>query len=236
MSTGTAARVLRGELIIDWRHEAEPALLSRAANAGTAKALFAKRGPDVLALPGERQGIVLRPAAQVVGIMFHITACLFGVTPAAVKSAGGDQRLARNRRARRIPAHATVFRDGDAVVPWPLRSHLYHGNAGNLTTLGVEIESKDGTITDEQRATLADLVPWLIVQASKEGMVLHEAWAHRQTHGGKPNDPGPIVWREVVIPLAEKHGLTRTIKALPRSTPKGRDGAVIPKTWDPLGV
>lgn len=223
-------------MIIDWRHEAEPALLSREANKGTAKALFAKRGNDVLALPGERQGIVLRPVAQVVGIMFHVTDCLFGATPAAVRAAGGDRRLARNRRARRIPAHATVFRDGDGVVPWPLRAQVYHGNAGNSRTLGIEIESADGTITDAQRATLAELVPWLIEQAKSEGMVLTEAWAHRQTNGGKPNDPGPIVWREIVIPLSETHGLTRTIRALPRSTPKGRDGVPIPKTWDPLGV
>lgn len=211
-------------MIIDWRSTADYAPLTRAANDGTAKAKF------------EKGKIVMRKPAEVVGIMFHITACVFGVTPAAVKAAGGDKRLARNRRARRIPAHATVFRDGDAVVPFALMAYLYHGNAGNAMTLGIEIESADGTITDAQLATLGVLVPWLIEQAKIEGAVITESWGHRQTNGGKPNDPGPIVWKEIVIPLSERHGLTRTIRALPRSTPSGRDGSPIPKTWDPKGV
>jgi len=211
-------------VIIDWRNTADYAPLSRAANDGKAKAKFVG-GKVVMRAPGE-----------VVGIMFHVTDCLYGVTPAAVKAAGGDKRLARNRRARRIPAHATVFRDGDAVVPFALLAYLHHGNAGNAMTLGIEIESDDGTITDAQFATLAELVPWLIAQAKIEGAVITESWGHRQTNGGKPNDPGQVVWQKIVIPLSEKHGLTRTIKALPRSTPKGRDGIPIPKTWDPKGV
>lgn len=211
-------------MILDWRSTADYTALTRAANDGNAKAKF------------EKGKIVMRDPGEVVGIMFHITACIFGVTPSSIKAAGGDKRLARNRRARRVPAHATVFRDGDAVVPFDLRSYLYHGNAGNPFSLGIEIESIDGSITDEQRETLADLVPWLIVQASEEGTILRESWAHRQTHGGKPSDPGAVVWKEIVIPLSEKHGLARTIVALPRSTPSGRDGLPIPKTWDPKGI
>jgi hypothetical protein len=210
--------------ILDWRTQADPKTLTRAANDGTAKAKF------------DKGVLVMRHPSAVVGIMFHITACIFGVSPAAVKAAGGDARLAGNRRAQRIPAHATVFRDGDAVVPWPLLSYLYHGNAGNALCLGIEIESKDGTITAQQREVLAELVPWLIAEARREGAVISESWAHRQTNGNKPNDPGREVWQEVVIPLSEKHGLTRTIRALPRSTPKGIDGSPIPKAWDPLGV
>lgn len=211
--------------ILDWRDSADYSLLTRRANAGTARALFDKRGQ-----------IAMRYPPDVRAIMWHITACLFGVSPAAVKAAGGDRRLARNARARRIPAHVTAFRDGDAVVPFALRSYLYHGNAGNPFAVGIEIESVDGTVTPEQAKTLRELVPWLIAEAKREGMLLRENWAHRQTHGGKSNDPGPTVWRDVVIPLSEAHGLTRTIVALPRSTPKGRDGTPIPRSWDPLGV
>lgn len=212
-------------MILDWRSEADYAPLTRVANDGHAKALFDKKGQ-----------VVMRPPTDVRALMFHITACIFGASAQAVKAAGGDARLARNRRAKRIPAHATIFRDGDAVVPFALRSYLYHGNAGNQFCVGLEIESKDGTITPAQRATLAELVPWLIYHAKLEGMLITESWAHRQTNGGKPNDPGPEVWRDVVIPLSEKHGLRRTIVALPRSTPQGRDGSPIPKTWDPLGT
>lgn len=211
-------------MILDWRSTADYASLSRAANDGTAKAKF------------ERGKIVLRDPGEVRGIMFHITACIFGVSPTALKAAGGDKRLARNRRALRVPAHATVFRDGDAVVPFALRSYLYHGNAANAFCLGIEIESVDGSITDAQRLVLAELVPWLIEQARAEGLEIIESWAHRQTNGSKPNDPGPIVWRDIVIPLSEKYRLARTIASLPRSTPSGRDGLPIPKAWDPRGV
>lgn len=211
-------------MILDWRSTADYAPFSRAANDGTAKAKF------------EKGKVVMRDPSEVRAIMFHITACIFGVTPASIRAAGGDKRLARNRRALRVPAHATVFRDGDAVVPFALRSYLYHGNGGNPFSLGIEIESVDGTVTDAQRLVLADLVPWLIEQARAEGMEIIESWAHRQTNGGKPNDPGPVVWKEIVIPISETHRLARTIASLPRSTPSGRDGLPIPKAWDPKGI
>lgn len=212
--------------IIDWRATADYSGLTRAANKGSARALFDKKG-----------SVVLRDPAKVTGLCFHVTACLFGVSPAAIKKAGGDAIRARNERARRVPAHATVFRNGDAVVPFALRSYLYHGNGLNERTLGIEIESKDGTITREQRAALAELVPWLIEQAKLEGMTICEAWGHRQSNGNKPNDPGLEVWRDVVIPLSDLHGLTRPARAVaPPSKMIVKPGLPIPKAWDPLGV
>lgn len=210
--------------ILDWRSSADYSLLTRRANSGTAKALFDAKGR-----------VVMREPSHVDGICWHITACLFGVSPAAVARRGGDRRRARNERARRIPAHATLFRDGDAVVPFGLLAHLYHGNGWNPTKLGIEIESADGTITPEQVATCGELVPWLIAEAAKEGITLRQSAAHRQTNGGKPNDPGPIVWK-LVIELSEQHGLERTIVGFPGSTPKVKHGLPIPKSWDPLGV
>lgn len=212
-------------MIIDWRTTADYTALTRAANKGTAKALFDAHGSPVL-----------RPAEQIDGLCWHITACLFGVSPAAVKRALGDKRRARNERARRIPAHVTVFRDGDAVVPFGLRAHLHHGNGWNPTKIGIEVESKDGTVTPEQVATCAELVPWLIAEAAREGVTLLTSCAHRSSNGNKPNDPGPIVWREIVIPLSERHGLRRIIDPVPPSTRTVRQGLPIPRSWDPLGI
>lgn len=211
--------------ILDWRSTADYSQLTRAANNGSAKALFDPRTGRV----------VMRDPAAIVELTWHITACLFGVTPAQVKAADGDARLARNRRARKVAAHVTVFRDGDAVVPVSLRAHMHHGNGANPRSIGIEIESRDGTITPEQVATLRELVPWLIAEAAKEGIALRQSAAHRQTNGGKPNDPGPIVWR-LVIELSEQHGLERTIVGFPGSTPKVKHGLPIPRSWDPLGV
>lgn len=211
--------------ILDWRSSADYSQLTRRANSGTAKALFDAKGR-----------VVMREPSRVDGICWHITACLFGVSPAAVARHDGDRRRARNERARRIPAHATLFRDGDAVVPFGLLAHLYHGNGWNPTKLGIEIESADGTITPEQIATCGELVPWLIAEAARDGAELSSSCAHRSSNGIKPNDPGPIVWRELVIPLSERHGMRRIIDPVPPSTRTVRQGLPIPKSWDPLGA
>ncbi len=214
-----------GVRLVDWRSQADYSRLTRAANEGTAKAKFDSKGR-----------VVMRPVSAVRGIMWHITAVEFGVSPSAVKAAGGDREIARNLRARNIPAHATHFRDGTIVLPFDLLSYLYHGNAGNEFCLGVEIESKDGSVTPAQVAGCLWLAGFFAGELAKLGGKLTETWGHRQTHGGKPNDPGPVVWRKIAIPSSEALGLTRTIRALPRSSPNGRDGTPIPSSWDPLGV
>jgi hypothetical protein len=215
--------VTAGVTLVDWRSQADYRGLM-AGNGKSARALF-------------RAGkVVMRPPADVVGIMWHVTACLFGVSPAAVREAGGDAKLARDRRALRIPAHATVFRDGHVVVPFDLLAYLWHGNGGNAASLGVEIESDDGSITPEQVIACRWLARWFVAEARKVGATIRETWAHRQTNGIKPNDPGPVVWREVAIPSSEELGLTRTIRGLPGSTPAVKHGLPIPLAWDPLGT
>jgi len=182
--------------------------------------------------------VVMRDPADITGICWHQTACTFGVSPAAVRAAGGDRQLARDLRALAIPAHATVFRDGVIVIAAPLRSYLWHGNALNASTVGVEIERRGEAdpMPDVQVAACLYLAGWLFAAAAAEGCRILDAWGHRQSHGGKPGDPGPEVWRRVVIPSSEALGLRRTIYAVPRSTPRGRDGSPIPRSWDPLGV
>lgn len=212
-----------GVTLVDWRASADYRGLM-AGNAKRARALF-RRGKVVMREPGE-----------VVGIMWHITACLFGVGDAAVRAAGGDRTLARNRRALRIPAHAVVFRDANIVVPFALLAYLWHGNAGNEACLGVEIESDDGALSSGQVVACRWLARWLVAEAAKERATITETWAHRQTNGGKPNDPGPFVWSQVVIPSSEELGLTRTIRALAGSTPAVKHGLPIPLAWDPRGV
>jgi hypothetical protein len=182
--------------------------------------------------------VVMRDPKTVTGICWHQTGCLFGVSQQAVRAAGGDAQLARDLRALGIPAHATVFRDGTIVIAAPWRAYLYHGNALNASTVGVEIErhGERERMPDVQVAACLYLARWLVSTAAEEGCTLREAWGHRQSHGGKPGDPGPEIWKRVVIPSSEELGLTRTIRAVPRSTPAGRDGLPIPRAWDPLGV
>lgn len=209
----------------DWRSSADYSRLSRAQNAGTAKALFRGFGPDA---------VVMRQPRDIVGVTWHQTGCLFGVGAQALKRFKGDRQAARNDRARDIPAHMTVFSDGEVIVPFALRSYLYHANALNESTLGIEIERKgEGSpMPDVQVRACIEGFAWLIEQARAEGIALAQAWGHRQSHGGKPGDPGPEIWRRVVIPTSERHELVRTLRSVPRSTPRGRDGSPIPAEWE----
>ena len=211
--------------LLDWRASADYARLSRAKNAGTAKALFRGFGPDA---------VVMREPGDIVGVTWHQTGCIFGVGAQALKRFAGDHDRARNDRACDIPAHATVFADGTVVMPFALRSYLYHANALNASTLGIEIERKGEAtpMPDVQVEACHAAIAYLVEQAKLEGITLTQAWGHRQSHGGKPGDPGPEVWRRVVIPASNRHRLVRTIRAVPRSTPRGRDGSPIPDAWE----
>jgi hypothetical protein len=208
--------------VLDWRMRADYQRLSRAANAGTAKALF------------ERGAVVMREPSDIVGVTWHQTGCIFGVGAQALKRFGGDRDAARNDRARDIPAHATVFADGTVIVPFALRSYLYHANALSAVTLGIEIERKGEAtpMPDVQVEACHAAIAYLVERAMLEGITLTQAWGHRQSHGGKPGDPGPEIWKRVVIPACARHKLVRTIRAVPRSTPKGRDGSPIPDEWE----
>jgi len=207
-------------VILDWRCTADYTPLARDAK-GRARAKF------------ERGRVVMREAHEVQGICFHITGAVFGAMPSDVKRHG--RALAIQRRALKIPAHMTIFRDGACVVPFSLRAYLYHANALNDRTIGIEIER----MTDASHMPQVQLdachegIDWLVRQAEAEGIHLRDAWGHRQSNGAKPGDPGPDVWGRIVVPASDRHGLVRTLVAVPRSTPKGRDGVPIPASWEP---
>lgn len=69
--------------------------------------------------------LVLRDPLTIDAITLHQTACTFGVSQAAIRAAGGDRSLARDRRALNIHAHVTAFRDGHVVPAYPLLSLIH---------------------------------------------------------------------------------------------------------------
>lgn len=184
---------------------------------------------------------VERDAKTITGVTLHQTACVFG--PA-------NDRARAHRRALSIPAHVTAFRDGVFVAAAPLRWYLYHGNALNEFTLGLECEGKypgldddpktarreDEATTWEGKATPLDAraietfraaLRWLVETGRAEGMPIEHIYAHRQSNGMKPSDPGQGLWREVALWGVRELGLvTRPSFTL-------RDGKPIPAQWEP---
>lgn len=183
---------------------------------------------------------VVRDAKVITGITLHQTACVFG--PEA-------DRAKAHRRALNIPAHVTAFRDGVFVAAAPLRWYLYHGNALNEFTLGLECEGHypgllddpttpkredeattwggnatplDATAIDTFRAALR----WLVETGRAEGMPIKNIYAHRQASGQKPSDPGQGLWQEVALWGVRELGLvTRASFVL-------NEGKPIPAQWE----
>lgn len=153
---------------------------------------------------------VFRRAPQTIdGIVVHQTATRFGVTMAQVKAAGGDRALAKHRRALGVAAHMTAFDTGYAVLAHPLVWYVYHGNALNARSLGLEVEGEFPCIQGEQELftgalerAARDGLEYLVRKGREAGMPLRYIWAHRQSSMTRPNDPGGEIWRKLVMNFA----------------------------------
>lgn len=192
-----------------------------------------------------RGKVVVRDPKIVTGIGIHQTACVFGPS---------NDIDRRNRRALNVPCHALAFRDGTFVTAFPLPWFVYHGNALNEFSYGLECEGKypglpDNPVTpqreDEQSTwggnptplddlaieTFRAALKHLYEEGMKLGSPLQYVWAHRQSNGQKPSDPGYGIWKHVVLDYAvAKLGL----KTQPEKV--WRDGKTVPPQWDPKGV
>lgn len=205
-----------GAVILDWRSSADYTRLQT-----HKRARF------------DEHGVVMRDPRDVTALTIHITGCRFGAGRAAIKKHGSAPDAIHDR-ARGIPAHATLFRDAVAVVPFDLRALLWHGNGFNPSSLGLEIEclGDRDPMPREQIDAAIETIGWLVEQAAIEGMRIVDVYAHRQSNGAKPGDPGPGAWREIVRPAAARYGLAmHPDVALPASTRGGADGLPIPPSW-----
>lgn len=158
-----------------------------------------------------KDGKVLRRDMKLVtGVCFHQTACVFG-TPRK------SEPESKYRRALDIPCHGVGFMDGVAVLPCPLNWVVYHGNAFNADTIGLEFEGHYSGILDDPttprredvRSTwqgkeptpltdvaiqcFRDLTKRVVDEARAMGAPIEFAYAHRQTNGDKVSDPGEAI-------------------------------------------
>lgn len=149
-----------------------------------------------------------RPVNSVDGVVLHQTATPFGVTKAAVKAAGGDEKLAKHRRALKVAAHMTAFSTGYAVLAHPLPWYVFHANTLNARSVGIEVEGlfpgamgKPLMSAELVRASRAGL-EFLVKKGRELGMPLKWIWAHRQSSLTRPDDPGQEIWQKVVLEFA----------------------------------
>ena len=138
------------------------------------------------------------------GITLHQTWCWFGAKDDA----------ARHRRALNVHAHWTCFRDGTAVLAYPLDWIVYHGNELNGTDVGIECEGMyeaNGAL----RTPPAGVDVGRIVAAAREAITetvrrcptVQYIHAHRQSSRSRANDPGAYLWHEVALWAVRECGL-----------------------------
>jgi hypothetical protein len=114
----------------------------------------------------------------------------------------------------RTTAYQAVYRPADdlaaglSVVQWPVTDRTPHGHRTNGSSFAWAIDGKwtdeheDPLDVDAARASLRHAVE----HAIEQGAPITEITAHAN-HANKRFDPGPLVWLEVVRPVADELGL-----------------------------
>lgn len=141
-----------------------------------------------------------------------------------------DDRLARWERYKRLPYHWIASCDGDVVRNHSRELRTHHGNGGNRG-IGFAVdcgrfERPADRVIDAGRETLRRAV--LDVWQSERPVTLAP---HRSFSGQRLPDPGPIVWREVVLPVVRELPFARLDYTLAEA-----QGRPIPRSWDPNAI
>jgi len=107
----------------------------------------------------------------------------------------------------------------------PLTSKMYHANAFNLRSVGIEIAGnfrgiegdnrtwwKPGKgpdiINDDQVKSARRAIEWICNEAARGGGKITNIYAHRQASKDRIADPGEAVWKEVGLWAIDELGLS----------------------------
>lgn len=196
----------------------------------------------------------------ITGITLHQTACCFlqALDPSPAQVAKAISRVAK------IRAHAVVLRCGETALNAPLDRIMAHGHAFNGHDVGIEIDGyfegaagdpstfwkpastpnrKPMGTSEKQVASAQALCRWICETVAAHGGEVKFVHAHRQTHRGKPSDPGELLWREVGLYCKRELGLSdggpdyyvphHSHKRPGGLSSKAGPGRPIPLQWDP---
>lgn len=173
--------------------------------------------------------------SDVTGITLHQTATCF-LNTEDPDSGKTDHAIGR---VSKIKAHAVVLRNGAVSLNAPLTHRMAQAQRWfNKTDVGVEIDGWYGGVHTDlstfwkpksrpsrkpmelsaiQVEACRDLCRWIVETVAANGGAVRYIHAHRQTHRGKPSDPGQLLWQSVAMWCQQQFGLTN-----------GGDGWVVP--------
>lgn len=197
---------------------------------------------------------VMRKPEDVTILVLHQTAIEFGVSSHSIKASGGDEELAKARRALDVACHSMAFMGGFHVAAHPILAYVNHANRRlNPYGVGLEIEGnypglKDDpstlaredlkttwsgsptVLTDLTVQTACEAIFHTLKRARDVGANITHVAPHRISSDNRRPDPGQEIWERVAIDFCEKELGLKLIR-----TKKWTDGRDVPKAWDPEG-
>jgi hypothetical protein len=121
------------------------------------------------------------------------------------------------------PCHDAIADDGTIVLCHPHDAYLWHGHAANRFSVGVEVSSEDGTITERQAVAGRLLLQYVVEDLDAHRSKTPVMMAHRMSHWSRPDDPGAYIWQELAVPTMRKNRM--------KLGPVVGSGKAIPKRW-----
>ncbi len=185
-----------------------------------------------------------RKPERITTIMLHQTAIKFGTTARNRKKYG--ERDALHRRFYHVACHAAALMNGDTLLVNDWQSYVYHGNSGNRSSIGIEIEGLyaglEGNLKTVWKQKQPHTLSMRTIASARKAVQLAVEWgrdngasitticAHRSYSNSRIADPGQEIWREVALWAVDTLGLQIDYDL--KAKDKGRK---IPREWDPKG-
>lgn len=92
-----------------------------------------------------------------------------------------------------IPSQHGIASDGTIVLSHPINAYMWHANAANKFSDGIEISGK-GTITTAQSVAVQFLLRYIDEEKALQGVATRCITPHAFSQKRKPNDCGPAIW------------------------------------------
>ena len=184
--------------------------------------------PDVAAKIGRR-----RKWKKITGICLHQTACVLGERPGRWATLG---------------AHIGITRAGKIIRVHDFGRVVYHGQAWNGGTIGIEIDGmyagvegdrntfwrprddpgrEPQELTAEAVAATLEAIRWICAEVEHRGGHVRALVAHRQSSRTRRHDPGSAIWQRIALPASAELGLSDGGAGFEIG------GRPIPDEWDP---
>lgn len=235
---GAALEFLEDRQLIDPAtvelNELNDAMVKEIADAAALKRKGPARPASLVDCTGQHVGSKRkgpRDWKKITSIVLHQTDCVLGERPARWFS---------------VPVQVGVTRGGQILLLNPIHQLMYHANALNRDSVGIEMDGhyegiegdiktyndygtgrKPLTPTHELIESTRLAIDWICDEVKANGGLITEIWAHRQGSNTRQRDPGSRIWKDVAL-WAENQNLLNTNPFFVRGK-----GQPIPNAWDP---